>query len=90
MDVDDRPCRAERVVWRRGEEGVVLLDPDDGRYYALDDVGGRIWELCDEGRSVAEIGAALAHEYDASAPVIAADALDLLQELEREGLVAAA
>lgn len=90
MDVDDRPRRAERVVWRRGEEGVVLLDPDDGRYYALDDVGGRIWELCGEGRSVAEIGTALAREYDAAAPVIAADALDLLHELEREGLVAAA
>jgi coenzyme PQQ biosynthesis protein PqqD len=90
MRAHDRPRRSPRVVWRRGDEGVVLLDPDDGRYYALDDVGGRIWELCDERRSVAEIGAELAREYDADAPVIEADALELLQELEREGLVAAA
>lgn len=90
MKVDDRPRRAERVVWRRADEGVVLLDPVDGRYYALDDVGGRIWELCEAERSVAEIGDELAREYEADGAEIVADALELLNDLEREGLVAAA
>ena len=87
MDIDDRPLRDERVVWRRGDEGVVILNPNDGQYFSLDEVGGRIWELCEGGRSVAEIAAALAEEYDAEAAVLAADALELLAELKEAGLV---
>jgi coenzyme PQQ biosynthesis protein PqqD len=90
MDVNDRPKRKERVVWRRGDEGVVILNPADGRYFALDDVGGRIWELCEGTSSVAEIALALAEEYDADASLIEADALELLSELKDEGLVAPA
>jgi pyrroloquinoline quinone biosynthesis protein D len=87
MDIDDRPLRDERVVWRRGDEGVVILNPNDGQYFSLDEVGGRIWELCEGDRSVADIAAAVAAEYDAEADVVAADALELLAELKEAGLV---
>ena len=87
MQVDDRPQRDERVVWRRGDEGVVVLNPNDGQYFSLDDVGGRIWELCEGDRSISEIADVLAEEYDADAAVIQADALELLQDLKGEGLV---
>jgi pyrroloquinoline quinone biosynthesis protein D len=88
MQVDDRPKRDERTVWRRGDEGVVVLNPNDGQYFSLDDVGGRIWELCEGDRSIAEIANVLAEEYDAEPSVIQADALELLRELRDEGLVA--
>ena len=87
MQVSDRPQRDERIVWRRGDEGVVVLNPNDGQYFSLDDVGGRIWELCEGDRTVAEIANVLAEEYDADASVIQADALELLRELRAEGLV---
>lgn len=90
MHATDRPLRTVRIVWRRGEDGVVVLNPNDGQYFALDDVGGRIWELCEGTLSVAEIAGVLAGEYEAPAVTIESDALALLDELEDEGLVAAA
>lgn len=88
MQADDRPQRDGRIVWRRGDEGVVVLNPNDGQYFSLDDVGGRIWELCEGERSIAEIAEILAEEYEADASVIQGDALELLRELRDEGLVA--
>ena len=89
MELHERPRRADEVVWRRGEGGVVVLNPNDGQYFSLDDVGGRIWALCDGSRSVSEIAALLSAEYDAPAGKIGNDALELLDELGSEGLVSA-
>lgn len=89
MELHERPRRVDDVVWRRGEDGVVVLNPNDGQYFSLDDVGGRIWDLSDGSRSVTEIAELLAAEYDAPAAEIGADALELLAELGREGLVRA-
>jgi len=88
MQAGDRPQRDERIVWRRGDEGVVVLNPNDGQYFSLDDVGGRIWELCEGDHAVFEIAAALASEYEAAASEIERDALELLRDLKDEGLVA--
>jgi hypothetical protein len=84
-----RPLRGTDIVWRRADAGVVVLKPSDGQYFSLDDVGGRIWELCEGDRTVTEIAHRLAEEYDAPATVIERDALELLDELEGEGLVRA-
>jgi coenzyme PQQ biosynthesis protein PqqD len=81
------PRRGERIVARRGEDAVILLDPDSGNYYTLDDVGGRIWELCDGSRTVDEIADLLAAEYDAPAERIRADVIELLSELRDGRLV---
>ena len=88
MELGSRPRRGEHVVWRRGEDGLVLLNPLDGTYFTLDDTGGRIWELCDGERSVADIAVALGGEYDAAVPEIESDALELVSGLEQEGLLA--
>lgn len=89
MLAENRPQRGADIVWRRADAGVVVLKPSDGQYFSLDDVGGRIWELCEGERTVTEIADALAQEYEAPAAVIERDALELLDELESEGLVRA-
>ena len=68
----------------------MLLDLDGGTYFALNEVGARVWELSDGSRTIAEIAALLADEYDAPVAVIQADVLELLGELEVEQLVTAA
>lgn len=87
MKPEDRPRRGDQIVWRNGDEGVVILNPSDGQYFALDEIGGRIWELCEGDRSVLEIAETVAGEYDATAATIEADALELLEELSDEGLL---
>src|SRR5256885_13522735 len=84
---DSQPRRREHVLAQKSGEAVVLLDPETGRYYRLDEVGARIWELADGSRSVSAIGSALADEDDAPPERIAADAIGLLSELPSEGLI---
>lgn len=90
MDIQSRPRPAEGVVWREGETSVLLLNPSDGRYFALEDSGGRIWTLCDGSRSIAEIARVLHEEYDAPLDAVEADVLELIVELVDEKLLDAA
>jgi coenzyme PQQ biosynthesis protein PqqD len=81
------PRRAEGVLARKGAEEFVLLDPESGAYFTLDEIGGRIWELCDGTRPLDEIAAILAGEYDAPREMIATDVKELIEDLARENLV---
>jgi coenzyme PQQ biosynthesis protein PqqD len=82
------PRRSDRIVSRRGDDVVILLDPVSGEYFTLDDVGGRIWELCDGSTSIDQIVAAIAEEYDASAEQVRTDVDELLSELRGSKLLA--
>lgn len=76
-----QPRRRADILTQQVQETQVLLNLKDGQYYALDEVGIRIWELCDGQHSLAEISAILAHEYDAPAETIAADVVELVGDL---------
>jgi hypothetical protein len=82
-----RPRRRERVLISRISDRVALFDVDAGTYYALNDVGGRIWELCDGNRQIHDVVAVIREEYDAPAHIVAADVSDLLADLARENLI---
>ena len=80
-------ARSERILAQQAADTVVLLDPDSGQYFTLDDVGARVWELSDGTRSVSQLVEILCAEYDAPASTIHADVLELLAELADERLV---
>src|SRR5687767_13739097 len=69
---------------------LVLLDPQSGEYYTLQAVGTRVWQLCDGARTLGEVAAVIAGEYDQSPQVIERDVLELAQDLIDERLVVAA
>lgn len=73
-----------------GDPSLVLLNPHSGEYYTLDDVGARVWQLCDGKRTVAQIAEVVAQEYEAPPEVIERDVMALLKELIDEALVVAA
>lgn len=88
MDADSTPTRNPDVVARRGPDDVtILLHTTSGQYYTLDDVGGRVWELADGRRTVAEITDQIASEYDAPLAQIESDVRELLGELSSDELV---
>jgi pyrroloquinoline quinone biosynthesis protein D len=84
---ESRLRRRDRVLTQRAADEWVLLNLDDGQYFALDEVSGRVWDLCDGSRSVADVVAALAAEYDAPRGTIESDVMDFLQEMADESLV---
>lgn len=67
--------------------GCVVLNFDTGIYYALDGVGTRIWEMVRNGLSIEEMVSSLVENYDVTEPRASADLVELLSQLEREGLV---
>jgi hypothetical protein len=84
-----RPLRRERVLAQSAAGTLVLLDLDGGRYYSLDEVSARVWELCDGEHEVGGIVAAISAEYDASEETIYEDVLAFLEEMADEKLLVA-
>ena len=88
IELASRVQQGAEVLKQEVEGGVVLLNPSNGEYYSLDEVGGRIWDLCDGTRTVTEVVALLHQEYEVPLDVLQADTLELLQALADEQLVA--
>jgi coenzyme PQQ biosynthesis protein PqqD len=79
--------REDGVLVQEAQGQTVLLRLEDGGYYALDEVGALIWELCDGQRSLRDVVAALCTEFDAPEATVAADVLEFVGELRHERLL---
>ncbi len=66
---------------------VVLLDVSSGRYFGLNGVAARIFNLVTEPRTLAEVVDVLVAEYEADRSLLHADAETFLDELVRRDLV---
>ena len=78
---------ARDVHARRFHDELVLLDLLNGDYFALDEVGSRVWEGLQEGRGLGEIAAGLALLYESDVTRIEADLTVFADELVRRRLV---
>ena len=66
---------------------VVLLELASGRYYGLDPVAARLWQLlCELGTTEAVVERALG-EFEVDREVLVRDVEDLVRQLAQRGLV---
>jgi hypothetical protein len=91
MAMDIRP---ETVLVQSGDpvavevdQTVVMIGIEQGKYYGLEGVGGRIWELVKEPRSVQDVCNALVQEYDVEPAACMDEIMEFLTALARERLV---
>jgi Coenzyme PQQ synthesis protein D (PqqD) len=82
-----RPAHADQVIAQKVSNTMVLLHLGNGEYYSLDEVGLRIWELCDGTRSVQDLAVQVCQEFDALPEQVEHDVRALLDELAAEQLV---
>jgi hypothetical protein len=85
-----RPQAGAETIARRSGETLVLLHTGSGAYFTLDDVGARIWELCDGSRTIADVIDAMHDEFDAPRDLLETDVRALVAELADERLLAEA
>ena len=78
------------VVFRELDAESVVLDLSSGRYFGLNAVGTRVWQLIGQGQAVDSLIKTVAGEYEADEATIERDVLALLEELATRGLVIAA
>lgn len=77
----------DEVMEKRLDDTLVLLSVRTGFYYTLNATGGRMWQLLREGRPPADVVEIVAAEQGEARERIAADLSQLVEDLEREGLV---
>jgi len=64
-----------------------ILNPQNGTYYGLEEVGTTIWSFLGQPITVASIKDALLQEFDVDAKRCEQDLLSLLDKLADEGLI---
>lgn len=65
----------------------VLLDLRSQKYFGLNEIGTRVWQLLQQGGDVAAVQARLLEEYDVAPDQLVRDLDELLERLLRAGLV---
>ena len=89
MDISDsmKVTVPENVMFRDLEGEAVLLNLDNENYYGLDSVGTRMWNVLSSTGSIQEAYDVLITEYDAEPEVLRKDLLELVKDLETQGLI---
>lgn len=87
MNLQSFPQRREQIIAQKGSSDFLLFNMNDGQYYSLNEVGCRIWELCDGNHSITQLVETLAAEYDARPEMLVKDVIELLKELESRKLL---
>lgn len=75
------------VVFRDVGGETILLDSRRGTYFALNEVGAAAWQLIDGGVRLQEVCAGLVERYEVTSETAWTDLVELVEELERHGLV---
>jgi coenzyme PQQ synthesis protein D (PqqD) len=78
---------ADAVHTRLFDEELVILDLAKGEYFALDQVGARLWSGLEAGRTVEQIAEEVVAEYDVGLERALADLVALGDELIAQGLM---
>lgn len=86
LSEDSVPQHNPRVAARVVEGHALVVVLDQRQIHRLDEVGSRIWELCD-GRSVGAICDQIISEFKVTREEALADALNFIQELHSVGAV---
>jgi hypothetical protein len=77
----------DEIVARVLDGEAIMINLAKGIYYSLEGVGGRVWELLEDGTDVADIGAAICREFDVTSEHARADVERILCELQAENVV---
>jgi hypothetical protein len=59
-----RLSRSEAIISTELDDGVVMMDVEEGRYYELDPVGARVWALTESRPRAGGVYKVLASEYE--------------------------
>ncbi len=71
-----------------GDEEVVL-NLENGFYYSLNEVGRGVWQLMNDGKTLGEIVKTLKETYQIPEARLEKDIDEIVQDLEKEGLIKA-
>jgi PqqD family protein of HPr-rel-A system len=81
------PTQCAGLEIRKAGNEVLVHDPAGGQVHVLNEVAGRILELCDGTRPQAQISAAIVAETNADAAIVEPDVAAILERFRALGLL---
>ena len=82
-----RYIRNSKTISGRLHDEIVMMDPAQGKYFSLNPVATRIWDLLDRWIETDEICGILTEEYDVELNKCRIEVIDCLSSMEKLGLV---
>ena len=79
--------RCEDVITAEMDEDLVMMSMKSNRYYGLDEIARRIWDLTRKPVSVTLLCEQLTDEFEVEPDQCLQDVLGFLEELRQEGLI---
>lgn len=79
--------RNSQTISGRLHDELVMMDIEKGKYFSLNPVATRIWDLLEKPLDIEEVCVMLMEEYEVDSEKCRAETLDLLEEMTRLGLV---
>jgi Coenzyme PQQ synthesis protein D (PqqD) len=70
-----------------GSEEAVMMSVTAGRYYGLNAVASRLWELLETPKTIAQLCAQICEEFEVDAQTCEAEVLKFVQDLIDNGVV---
>ncbi|MHC1762674.1 MAG: lasso peptide biosynthesis PqqD family chaperone [Negativicutes bacterium] len=87
INFDSVVAQGKEIVMADIDASKVLLSIEQGKYYGMDEIGGRIWELIEMPQTVQWVVAQLLREYGVEAETCEKDVLHFLRGLAVKGLI---
>jgi hypothetical protein len=84
------PRQKKEVIWRRIGDTIVVIKEDGLSSHVLNKTAAFIWELCDGDVDIDEIAQRVHQQFEVSLEDARADALTLIDELKRAGILSTA
>ena len=78
---------SESIIFTIVGQDAFLLNTQTNKYYALEEVGTRLWELLKDGKQLKESYQILLDEYEVDPAQLELDVLELVGDLMENGLV---
>jgi hypothetical protein len=79
--------RNNSTISGRLHDELVMMNIEKGRYFSLNPVATRIWDLLEQPMSAEELCMRLKEEYEVDETTCRQEANDLLKEMKKLGLV---
>ncbi len=71
----------DRLAWRIIDGECIIMNPDAGSVFNLNEVGARIWELLEDNRKIEKVVACITNEFDINIQQAREDTLSFIKQL---------
>lgn len=79
--------RNDSTISGRLHDELVMMNIKKGKYFSLNPVATRIWDMLENALSAEELCLQLTDEYDVDAEQCRKEVAELLEEMEKLGLI---